>query len=80
MHATSRVTFALLDNAFLILMLAVLDCILLAGGPSLFNLMLLVVDWFALGSGCLSSVLRGLSSVLLSPLSMFWVQFTLGTG
>ena len=50
-----RPPFALVHNAFSILMLAVLDRALLAGGPLLFT------------SGCLSSVPRELFSVLLSP-------------
>jgi len=67
--------FALVANAFSILMLAVLDHVLLAVGPSLFNLLLCVVGCFSftLGRGCLSSMLRGLLSVLLSNLPMIWV-------
>ena len=72
--------FALVADAFSILILAVLDCVLLADSPSLFNLSLHVVGWFTLGSGCLSSVLLGVLSGLLSLLPMCFVQFTLGTG
>ena len=45
--------FALVAAAFSILMLAVLDRVLLAGGPLLLNLLSRVVGWLALGSGCL---------------------------
>ena len=57
--------FALVVAAFSILMLAVLDRVLLAGGPSLCVLLLHVVGWLTLGSGCLSSILR--LSGFLSP-------------
>ena len=40
--------FAIVANALSILMLAVLDRVLLAGGPSLFNLLSHVFDWFTL--------------------------------
>ena len=49
--------FAIVAAAFSVLMLAVLDRVLLAGGPLLVNLWLHVVGWLTLGSGCLSSVL-----------------------
>ena len=63
--------FALVAAAFSILMLAVLDCVLLAGGPLLVNLLPRVVGWITLGSGCLPSVLQ--LYVLLSPVLKCWV-------
>ena len=71
-------TFALVAAAFSILMLAVLDRVLLAGGPLLFVLSVHVVGWLTLGSGCLSSILR--LSGILSFGPKFCVCFTLGTG
>ena len=71
-------SFALVAAVVLILMLAVLDRVLLAGGPSLVNLLSRVVGWLTLGSGCLSSVLQ--LSVLLSQVLKCWVWSTLGTG
>ena len=50
--------FALVAAAFSILVLTVLDLVLLAGGPLVCVLLLHVVGWLTLGSGCLSSILR----------------------
>ncbi len=38
--------------AFSVLMLVVLDCVLLAGGPSLCGVLSRVVGWLTLGSDC----------------------------
>ncbi len=43
---------ALAAAAFSILMLAVLDCVLLAGGPLLCGILLRVVGWLTLVSDC----------------------------
>ena len=44
--------FARMAAAFSILLLAVLDRVLLAGGPSLCGILSRVVGWLTLGSDC----------------------------
>ena len=48
--------FSLVAAAFSILMLAVLDRVLLAGGPSLCGILSHVVGWLTLGSDCFIGV------------------------
>ena len=68
--------FALVAAAFSVLMLAVLDHVLLAGGPSLCGILSLVVGWLTLGSDC---IISRLLDFLLIPIECC-VWFTLGTG